>query len=31
MCDKTSNFNDLTKFGSEIHEVDTLHFELIFF
>ena len=30
LCDRTSNFKDFTKFGSEIHEVDTWHFKLLF-
>ena len=31
LCDITSNFKDLTKFGSKIREVDTSHFELFVF
>ena len=31
MCDVTSNFKDLTKFGLNIREVDTSHFKLLFF
>ena len=30
MCDITSNFKDLTKFDSEIHEIDTSHSKLLF-